>query len=206
MPLADSRYCFRLPDGFSDIELAPWLCAGLIGYRALRKAGDAKRVSESTALAPPPTSSRSLRDFEGRRTVRLHPPRRHRARRIFAREPGAAWAGGKLTSAPPEELDAAILLAPVGALVPTALRDVAKGRSGGMRRHPHERHPPVSYEILWGERRICSVANLTRRDGRNSSSLRNGCPCDDGVAVSAGSRERGAEGAASKARSPAPRC
>ena len=162
--VADSRYCFRLPAGFSDIELAPWLCAGLIGYRALRKAGDARRLGIYGFGAAAHIIAQLAR-YEGREMFAFTRPGDITAQ-SFARDLGAAWAGGSDQDAP-EELDAAILLAPVGALVPKALRDVVKGGivvCGGI--HMSD-IPQFPYEILWGERRVCSVANLTRQDGRD---------------------------------------
>ena len=162
--VADSRYCFRLPDGFSDIELAPWLCAGLIGYRSLRKAGDARRVGIYGFGAAAHIIAQLAR-HEGRELYAFTRPGDSSAQ-AFARGLGAVWAGGSDESAP-EALDAAILLAPVGALVPKALRDIVKGGvvvCGGI--HMSD-IPQFPYDILWGERRVCSVANLTRQDGRD---------------------------------------
>ena len=162
--VADSRYCFRLPPGFSDIELAPWLCAGLIGYRALRKAGDARRLGIYGFGAAAHIIAQLAR-YEGREMFAFTRPG-DIAAQSFARDLGAVWAGGSDQDAP-EELDAAILLAPVGALVPKALRDVVKGGivvCGGI--HMSD-IPQFPYDILWGERRVCSVANLTRQDGRD---------------------------------------
>jgi propanol-preferring alcohol dehydrogenase len=161
--VADSRFCFRLPDGFSDVELAPWLCAGLIGYRALRKAGDVRRLGIYGFGAAAHIIAQLAR-FEGREIFAFTRPGDAIAQ-TFARDLGAAWAGGSDERAP-EELDAAILLAPVGALVPKALRDIVKGGivvCGGI--HMSD-IPQFPYDILWGERRVCSVANLTRQDGR----------------------------------------
>jgi propanol-preferring alcohol dehydrogenase len=162
--VADSRYCFRLPDGFSDIELAPWLCAGLIGYRSLRKAGDARRLGIYGFGAAAHIIAQ-LACHEGREMYAFTRPGDSSAQ-AFARGLGALWAGGSDESAP-EALDAAIVLAPVGALVPKALRDVVKGGvvvCGGI--HMSD-IPQFPYDILWGERRVCSVANLTRQDGRD---------------------------------------
>ena len=162
--VADSRYCFRLPAGFSDIELAPWLCAGLIGYRALRKAGDARRLGIYGFGAAAHIIAQIAR-YEGREMFAFTRPGDTTAQ-SFARDLGAIWAGGSDEDAP-GELDAAILLAPVGALVPKALRDVVKGGivvCGGI--HMSD-IPQFPYDILWGERRVCSVANLTRQDGRD---------------------------------------
>jgi len=160
--VADSRYCFRLPEGFSDVELAPWLCAGLIGYRALRKTGDARRLGIYGFGAAAHIIAQLAR-YQGREIFAFTRPGDNAAQ-SFAINLGATWAGGSDESSP-DELDAAILLAPVGALVPKALRDVAKGGivvCGGIHMSDVPRFP---YDILWGERRICSVANLTRQDG-----------------------------------------
>ena len=166
--VADSRYCFRLPSEYSDIELAPWLCAGLIGYRALRKAGDARRLGIYGFGAAAHIIAQLAR-HEGRETFAFTRPGDTTAQ-AFARELGAVWAGGSDERAP-AELDAAILLAPVGALVPKALRDVVKGGvvvCGGI--HMSD-IPQFPYDILWGERRVCSVANLTREDGHDFIAL-----------------------------------
>jgi propanol-preferring alcohol dehydrogenase len=166
--VADSRFCFRLPDGFSDVELAPWMCAGLIGYRALRKAGDVRRIGIYGFGAAAHIIAAIAR-YESREIFAFTRPGDAPAQ-AFARESGAAWAGGSDEPAP-EPLDAAILLAPLGALVPKALRDVAKGGivvCGGI--HMTD-IPSFPYEILWGERRVCSVANLTRQDGREFIAL-----------------------------------
>ena len=171
--VADSRYCFPLPAGFSDIELAPWLCAGLIGYRALRKAGDARRLGIYGFGAAAHIIAQLAR-YEGREMFAFTRPGDITAQ-SFARDLGAIWAGGSDQDAP-EELDAAILLAPVGALVPKALRDVVKGGivvCGGI--HMSD-IPQFPYDILWGERRVCSVANLTRQDGRDFIKLAQDVP------------------------------
>jgi propanol-preferring alcohol dehydrogenase len=161
--VADSRFCFRLPEGFSDVELAPWLCAGLIGYRALRKAGDARRLGIYGFGVAAHIIAQIAR-HEGRQTFAFTRPGDARAQ-SFARDLGAVWAGGS-DERPPAELDAAILLAPVGALVPKALADVVKGGvvvCGGI--HMSD-IPQFPYITLWGERHVCSVANMTRQDGR----------------------------------------
>jgi len=166
--VADSRYCFPLPEGFSDVELAPWLCAGLIGYRALRKAGDARCLGIYGFGAAAHIIAQLAR-FEGREVYAFTRPGDTGAQ-AFARSLGAAWAGGSDEPAP-VPLDAAIILAPVGSLVPGALREVVKGGTvvcGGI--HMSD-IPAFPYEILWGERHVCSVANLTRQDGRDFIAL-----------------------------------
>jgi alcohol dehydrogenase, propanol-preferring len=160
--VADSRYCFRLPGGYSDLELAPWLCAGLIGYRALRAAGDARRLGIYGFGAAAHIVAQLAR-HEDREVIAFTRPG-DIAAQAFARELGAVWAGGS-DEPPPAELDAAILFAPVGALVPKALRDVAKGGTVVCAGIHMSDIPQFPYSILWGERRICSVANLARRDG-----------------------------------------
>ena len=159
--IADSRYCFALPDGYSDTEAAPLLCAGLIGYRALVMAGDARRIGIYGFGAAAHIVAQVAR-FQGRRVYAFTRPGDVEAQK-FARELGACWAGDSL-AAPPEPLDAAILFAPVGALVPAALRATAKGGTVVCAGIHMSDIPSFPYEILWGERRIVSVANLTRRD------------------------------------------
>jgi len=160
--LADARYCFALPESYSDAEAAPLLCAGLIGYRTLRMADNAERIGIYGFGAAAHIVAQIAR-HEGRRIFAFVRPGDDNAKK-FALEMGAAWAGD-CTAAPPEPLDAALLFAPVGTLVPTALRAVVKGGTvvcGGI--HMSD-IPSFPYEILWGERRIISVANLTRQDG-----------------------------------------
>ena len=159
--VADERFCFPLPDGYEDLQAAPLLCAGLIGHRTLRLAGDAERLG--------------IYGFGAAAHI-VCQVARHEARRVFAFtraddedaqafaiELGAEWAGDALSPAP-EELDAALIFAPVGELVPAALKAVAKGGSvvcGGI--HMSD-IPEMPYELLWGERVLRSVANLTRAD------------------------------------------
>ena len=160
--IADSRYCFRLPEGVADVELAPWLCAGLIGYRALRHAGDAKRVGIYGFGAAAHIVAQVAR-YQGRQIYAFTRAGDFESQR-FARELGAAWSGGSDEPAP-TALDAALLFAPVGALVPKALRDVAKGGTVVCAGIHMSDIPQFPYDILWGERQIRSVANLTRQDG-----------------------------------------
>ena len=160
--VANARFCFRLPEGPSDAEIAPWLCAGLIGYRALRIAGDARRVGLYGFGAAAHMIAQVCR-YEQREVFAFTRPEDFEAQR-FARELGAAWAGGS-DEAAPCELDAAILFAPIGALVPKALRDVAKGGSVVCAGIHMSDIPRFAYEALWGERCVRSVANLTRQDG-----------------------------------------
>ena len=160
--LADQRYCFALPDGYTDAEAAPLLCAGLIGYRALKMAGAAKRLGIYGFGAAAHIVAQVAR-FQGRQIFAFTRPG-DAAGKQFARELGAAWTGDSDTS-PPEPLDAAIIFAPVGPLVPLALRAVAKGGTVVCAGIHMSDIPAFPYAILWGERSIKSVANLTRRDG-----------------------------------------
>jgi propanol-preferring alcohol dehydrogenase len=158
---ADARYCFPLPDAYSDAEAAPLLCAGLIGYRALRMAGDARRLGIYGFGAAAHIVAQVAR-HEGREVYAFTRPGDAPAQ-AFARSLGAVWAGDS-GQAPPAALDAALLFAPVGALVPASLR--ALDRNGvvvcaGI--HMSD-IPGFPYADLWGERQIRSVANLTRRD------------------------------------------
>ena len=168
LALADARYCFALPDGFSNEELAPWLCAGLIGYRALRKAGDARRIGLYGFGAAAHIVAQVAR-HQGREIHAFTRPGDHAAQ-SFARGLGVAWAGGSDTPAT-VPLDAAILFAPVGALVPKALADVAKGGTVVCAGIHMSDIPSFAYARLWHERRIVSVANLTRRDGEEFIAL-----------------------------------
>jgi len=161
--LADSRYCFPLPDGFSDLQAAPLLCAGLIGYRSLRLAGDAERLGLYGFGASAHIVSQVAK-YQGRKVFAFTKPGDEEGQ-AFARELGADWAGGSDES-PPERLDAAIVFAPVGPLMIEALRHSAKGArivSAGI--HMSD-IPSFPYAELWGERSLMSVANLTREDGR----------------------------------------
>ncbi|KAA0253702.1 zinc-dependent alcohol dehydrogenase family protein [Acidobacteria bacterium ACD] len=166
--VADERFCFPVPDGFGDLAAAPLLCAGLIGYRSLRMAGDAGRLGIYGFGAAAHIVCQVAR-FEGRRVFAVTRPGDAEAQR-FARDLGAEWAGGA-DEAPPEPLDAALVFAPVGALVPAALKAVVKGGvvvCGGI--HMSD-VPSFPYSILWGERVVRSVANLTRRDGEEFLAL-----------------------------------
>jgi propanol-preferring alcohol dehydrogenase len=163
--VADARYCFPLPeghsDGDSDAELAPLLCAGLIGYRALRAAGDGERLGLYGFGASAHIVAQ-LAAHEGRRVFAFTRTGDDEGQ-SFARELGAEWAGA--AGERPEELDAAIIFAPAGELVPEALAAVAKGGTvvcAGIHMTPI---PSFPYELLWGERMVRSVANLTRDDG-----------------------------------------
>jgi propanol-preferring alcohol dehydrogenase len=158
--VADERFCFPVPDGFDDLQAAPLLCAGLIGYRSLRLAGEAERLGLYGFGAAAHIVAQVAR-HEGRRVFAVTREGDEDAQ-AFARELGAEWAGA---GAPPEELDAAIIFAPVGALVPAALAAVAKGGSVVCAGIHMSDIPSFPYELLWGERVVRSVANLTRHDG-----------------------------------------
>ena len=159
--VAREQYCFPAPVGYEPAEAAPLMCAGLIGYRSLVKAGDAQRLGIYGFGAAAHIITQVAR-YQGREFYAFTRPGDHEGQ-AFARELGAVWVGGS-SQASPEELEAAIIFAPVGALVPVALRAVRKGGTvvcGGI--HMSD-VPAFPYERLWGERIVCSVANVTRRD------------------------------------------
>jgi propanol-preferring alcohol dehydrogenase len=166
--VADERFCFLIPAGYPDLQAAPLLCAGLIGYRSLMMTGDAKRIG--------------LYGFGAAAHIVIQTAR-HQGRQVFAftrsgdiqgqqfaRDLGSVWAGSS-TEMPPELLDAAIIFAPVGALVPAALKAVAKGGVVVCAGIHMSDIPSFPYELLWGERVLRSVANLTRRDGEEFLAL-----------------------------------
>jgi alcohol dehydrogenase, propanol-preferring len=161
--VADARFCFRLPDRYNDVEVAPLLCAGLIGYRSYRKTGDTHRLGiYGFGNAAHLIAQVAL--YEGRELFVFTRPG-DKATQQAAKKLGAAWAGGS-DEMPPQKLDAAIIFASVGPLVPTALRALAKGGivvCGGI--HMSD-IPSFPYVDLWGERALTSVANLTRRDAK----------------------------------------
>ena len=166
--VGDERFCFPLADGYEDLQAAPLLCAGLIGHRTLRLAGDAERLGIYGFGAAAHIVCQVAR-HEGRR-VFAFTRADDEASQAFALELGAEWAGDAL-GPPPEELDAALIFAPAGELVPAALRAVAKGGSvvcGGI--HMSD-IPALPYELLWGERVLRSVANLTRADAEEFLAL-----------------------------------
>jgi alcohol dehydrogenase, propanol-preferring len=166
--VADERFCFPIPDDYEDLQAAPLLCAGLIGYRTLRLAGDAERIGMYGFGAAAHIICQ-VAVHQGRRVFAFTRPGDEETQ-AFARELGAEWAGDS-DGPPPEELDAALIFAPVGALVPSALRAVAKGGSvvcGGI--HMSD-IPAMPYELLWGERVLRSVANLTRADAEEFLAL-----------------------------------
>lgn len=160
--VADARYCFPVPDAFDDVSAAPLLCAGLIGYRTLKMAGPAERIGLYGFGAAAHLVAQ-LAVGQGRRVFAFTRPGDAEAQR-FARSLGAEWAGGS-DATPPEPLDAALIFAPVGALIPAALRATGKAGivvAGGI--HMSD-IPSFPYRILWQERVVRSVANLTRADG-----------------------------------------
>jgi alcohol dehydrogenase, propanol-preferring len=171
--VADARFCFPIPEGFPDLRAAPLLCAGLIGHRSLRFAGDAERLGLYGFGASAHIVAQ-VAAHEGRRIFAFTSPRDDEAQE-FARELGAEWAGSS-EEAPPEQLDAAIIFAPVGALVPAALRAVARGGTVVCAGIHMSDIPTFPYEILWGERSVISVANLTRQDGLDFLALASKVP------------------------------
>jgi len=160
--VANERFCFPIPAAFGDVEAAPLLCAGLIGYRALRLAGDAGRLGLYGFGAAAHIAIQVAR-HRGQRVFAFTKPG-DKAGQDFARGLGAVWAGGS-DGPPPEPLDAALIFAPVGALVPAALRATAKGGTVVCAGIHMSDIPSFPYRILWEERVIRSVANLTRQDG-----------------------------------------
>jgi len=160
--VADARYCFPLPERYDDLHAAPLLCAGLIGYRALRIAGDARRIGLYGFGAAAHLIAQ-LAVQQGREVYAFTRPG-DVAAQAFARTLGCSYAGDS-TAPPPQALDAALLFAPVGALIPQALQHVAKGGTVVCAGIHMSEIPSFPYAWLWGERRIVSVANLTRRDG-----------------------------------------
>jgi alcohol dehydrogenase, propanol-preferring len=166
--VADQRFCFPIPDSYGDAEAAPLLCAGLIGYRSLAKAGKGKRLGIYGFGAAAHIVAQVAK-FQNRELYAFTRPGDEDAKK-FALGLGAVWAGGS-NELPPVKLNSAIIFAPVGDLVPQALRAVDKGGivvCGGIHM---SNIPSFPYEILWEERSICSVANLTRRDGEEFLAL-----------------------------------
>ncbi|MGZ8693141.1 MAG: alcohol dehydrogenase, partial [Gaiellaceae bacterium] len=162
LAVVDHRYCFPLPASYTDVDAAPLLCAGLIGYRALHLAGDAERIGLYGFGASAHIVAQ-LAVHERRRVFAFTRPGDHEAQ-SFARTLGAAWAGA--VGEGPEELDAAIIFAPAGELVPAALAAIAKGGTVVCAGIHMSAIPSFPYELLWGERVVRSVANLTRGDGQ----------------------------------------
>jgi alcohol dehydrogenase, propanol-preferring len=166
--VADERFCVRIPSGYSPPEAAPLLCAGLIGYRALAKTADARKVGIYGFGAAAHIVAQ-VAIYQGRSVYAFTRPGDQTTQQ-FARQLGASWAGGS-DEHPPVELDAAIIFAPVGALVPQALRSIRKGGIVVCAGIHMSDIPSFPYEILWGERTICSVANLTRQDAEDFMSI-----------------------------------
>jgi propanol-preferring alcohol dehydrogenase len=166
--VADERFCFPIPDAFTDVEAAPLLCAGLIGFRSLRLAGEAERIGlygfgASAHIVCQVAIAQGRNVYAGTRAG-------DEEAQAFARSLGASWAGDALAG-PPDELDAVIVFAPAGELVPAALRHVRKGGSVVCAGIHMSDIPAFPYEWLWGERIIRSVANLTRADGEDFLAL-----------------------------------
>ena len=166
--LAEERYCFPIPAAYDDVAAAPLLCAGLIGYRSLVMAGDAQRLGIYGFGAAAHIVAQVAR-HQGRAVYAFTRPGDASAQ-AFARDLGAAWAGDS-TSSPPEPLDAAIIFAPVGTLVLAALGATVKGGTVVCAGIHMSDIPAMRYELLWGERVVRSVANLTRRDGEDFLAL-----------------------------------
>lgn len=160
--VADEQFCFPIPEDYPDLQAAPLLCAGLIGYRSYRMTGDAKKLG-FYGFGAAAHILIQLANYQGREVYAFTRPGDTEGQE-FARKLGAVWAGGSDES-PPELLDAAIIFAPVGKLVPAALRAVAKGGVVVCAGIHMSDIPSFPYDILWGERVLRSVANLTRQDG-----------------------------------------
>jgi alcohol dehydrogenase, propanol-preferring len=168
MTVADERYCFHIPEPYGDAEAAPLLCAGFIGYRSFLKTGNRRRIGIYGFGAAAHIITQ-VAVYQGREVYAFTRPG-DTGGQEFARSLGAAWAGDS-NQMPPAELDAAIIFAPVGSLVPHSLRALGKGGivvCGGI--HMSD-IPSFPYELLWQERQICSVANLTRQDGEEFLSI-----------------------------------
>jgi len=178
--VADARFAFTIPDGFGDFAAAPLLCAGLIGYRALRFAGDARRLGLYGFGASAHLLVQVAR-HQGRAVYAFTRPGDFEGQR-FARALGAVWAGGS-DQKPPEPLDAALIFAAAGELVPVALGAVRKGGTVVCAGIHMSDIPAFPYELLWGERSIRSVANLTRRDGEELLALAAAIPLRPEVAL-----------------------
>jgi propanol-preferring alcohol dehydrogenase len=160
--VADERFCLPIPEGYPDLQAAPLLCAGLIGFRALRMTGDARRVG-FYGFGAAAHILVQVANWQGREVLAFTRPG-DEAGQAFALEMGASWAGGS-DETPPDPLDAAVIFAPDGALVPAALRAVRPGCPVICAGIHMSDIPTFSYDILWGERSVRSVANLTRADG-----------------------------------------
>jgi len=168
LTVADERYCLPLPDTLSDIEAAPLLCGGLIGYRALRFTGDATRLG-LYGFGSAAHMICQVAVYQGREVYAFTRPHDERTQ-TFAKTVGAKWAGGS-DEQPPQQLDAAIIFASAGELVPQALKALAPGGTVVCAGIHMSDIPSFPYDDLWGERSIRSVANLTRRDGEEFLAL-----------------------------------
>jgi propanol-preferring alcohol dehydrogenase len=166
--VADEHFCFTIPDGYPDLQAAPLLCAGLIGYRSYRMVGEAERIGFYGFGAAAHILIQVAR-YQGRKVYAFTRSGDTQGQQ-FARDLGAVWAGGSEES-PPEELDGAIIFAPVGKLVPAALKAVAKGGIVVCAGIHMSDIPSFPYQILWEERVLRSVANLTRTDGEEFLTL-----------------------------------
>ncbi len=162
--VADVRYCFPVPEGYEDHQAAPLLCAGLIGYRSYRLVEDCRSIAFYGFGAAAHILIQVARHFG--QDIYAFTRDGDTKGQAFARELGAVWAGSSSES-PPEPVDGAIIFAPAGELVPAALRAVRKGGTVVCAGIHMSEIPAFPYDILWGERRLCSVANLTRRDGED---------------------------------------
>lgn len=162
--VADYRFCFPIPEGYSDYQATPLFCAGLIGYRALLKTGNAEHLG-IYGFGSAAHIIVQLARFQNKKIYAFTSPG-DIAAQTFANELGATWAGGS-DQTPPHILDAAIIFAPVGNLVPIALRNTSKGGIVVCAGIHMSDIPTFPYEILWGEKTLCSVANLTRKDGED---------------------------------------
>lgn len=183
MAVADERFCLPIPAGYPDLQAAPLLCAGLIGYRALRLAGEPETTRRLGFYGFGAAAHLLIQvaRYRGQRVFAFSRPGDEAGQR-FARRLGAEWAGGS-DEAPPEPLDAALIFAPAGELVPAALRAVAKGGSVVCAGIHMSDIPAFSYDLLWGERVVRSVANLTRRDGEEFLALAPAVPVHGEVTV-----------------------
>jgi len=176
--VADERFCFPIPGAYSDAGAAPLLCAGMIGYRSLVKAGDGKRLG-LYGFGAAARLIAQVAIFQGRRVFAFTRPGNVPSQE-FARALGATWAGNSGTM-PPEPLDAALIFAPVGELVPLALKALDKGGIVVCAGIHMSDVPSFPYDLLWQERRICSVANLTRHDGDEFLALASRMPLSANV-------------------------
>jgi len=178
--VADARFCFRIPDDYPDQQAAPLLCAGLIGYRSLRKTGNAQKLG-FYGFGSAAHILTQVAVYQDKEVYAFTRPG-DREGQDFARSKGAGWAGGS-DEMPPEKLDSAIIFAPVGPLVPQALRALKKGGSVVCAGIHMSDIPSFPYKILWEERRIESVANLTRKDGEEFMKLAPNIPVETNVTI-----------------------